>query len=368
MEGDGRREGEAVVGGGLRERLGEAMAQSKRAGRGAASKAEVASEHVPEGKGGESSTRGAGEGMAVVLWCVATALVFSVGVSHALRILADLRSVWDFLMPNGGLRDGRADVCGRSVPYSVVVFAVHFVTWHSGCLVFEALDRMRLCQRFKITRGDRASYMDLAPRVLANQFLILLPVMVMAQAAGLMFVGTPRHGPLRVLVDAVGVGYAHDLVFYVTHRYALHSRWGYRWFRHDLHHRTKAECAASSMYMAPGDFVLEIIMPYAAWPLLVSRLDLLSNCLLVTLGGLGALYEHSGYDFLPRLQSTRMHAAHHASGMVAFSEGVGSPGLMDRIMRTSWSQHVSGKRAAAEAKSRTDARSERASSPRAREL
>jgi len=363
---------------GLRDRFGEVMRQSK-ANLGGASgptaRAQGGGEgdNVPESKGGgrlNGMGRGWGWGWngeaSGVTWCVAASLVLSIGIAHLSRIMRDLVAMWCLVVPNAALQDGRTNVWGYSVPCSIVVFSVHFVTWHAGCLVFEVLDRLHLCQRYKITRGEGVSYVELVPRVLANEFLILLPTMLLAQAAGVMFVGTPRHGPLRVLVDAVGVGYAHDLVFYVAHRYALHSRWGYRWFRHDLHHRTKAECAASSMYMAPADFVLEIIMPYAAWPLLVSRLDLTSNCLLVTLGGLGALYEHSGYDFAPRLQSTRMHASHHASGMVAFSEGVGSPGLMDRIMRTSWSSQPTKKVVAA--KTAPDVRGDQGSSPRGREL
>jgi hypothetical protein len=74
-----------------------------------------------------------------------------------------------------------------------------------------------------------------------------------------------------------------------------------------------------------------------------------------SLGAVGGLYEHSGYDFavrLPRpnrsgfrlqplawlshLVTSKAHGEHHRRSNVSFSDGFGSPGICDTIFRTRW--------------------------------
>lgn len=53
-------------------------------------------------------------------------------------------------------------------------------------------------------------------------------------------------------------------------------------------------------------------------------------------GSLFAMYEHSGYFFTSiKAFDSRMHLSHHFGRLNgSFSEGVGSPGYMDKIFNT----------------------------------
>jgi hypothetical protein len=81
--------------------------------------------------------------------------------------------------------------------------------------------------------------------------------------------------------------------------------------------------------------------------------DIGFHLLVASLGAIGGLYEHSGYDFAARLPkgagfwarpmaglegliTSKAHAEHHRRSNVSFSDGFGSPGLCDTIFRTRW--------------------------------
>jgi sterol desaturase/sphingolipid hydroxylase (fatty acid hydroxylase superfamily) len=135
---------------------------------------------------------------------------------------------------------------------------------------------------------------------------------------------------------------AHEVLFYLAHRFILHNRWGYKALGHDLHHSADATCAITAMYMSPIDFVLEILIPYllplcCATPW-VRGFDM--NAAALALGSLGGLYEHSGYNLLPGvyMADTFYHISHHrtsfAGNGVSYADGVGSFGVLDTACGT----------------------------------
>jgi hypothetical protein len=81
----------------------------------------------------------------------------------------------------------------------------------------------------------------------------------------------------------------------------------------------------------------------------------LFNLIVASLGAIGGLYEHSGYDFAARLPkaegsafrqrlirflalliTSKAHGEHHRVGNVSFSDGFGSPGICDTVFKTRW--------------------------------
>lgn len=69
--------------------------------------------------------------------------------------------------------------------------------------------------------------------------------------------------------------------------------------------------------------------------------------LLLALGALGGLYEHSGYNFWPFVWSldTRIHGLHHVYYSCSFADGVGAPALLDSALRTACGSVGAGARA-----------------------
>ena len=56
----------------------------------------------------------------------------------------------------------------------------------------------------------------------------------------------------------------HEFSFHLSHRFILHSSWGFRSLNHALHHSSVTHSALSAMYMSGPDFHLEIVVPYLA--------------------------------------------------------------------------------------------------------
>lgn len=232
------------------------------------------------------------------------------------------------------------------LPLSVVCFLGHFIVFHVGCGLFAWLDERKWFYRMKEMCGDQAHYLDLLPNVVFNQIFLLLPSMYLLERIGWGFQGYDeaqgvfQQTLISYVFSAVFMTVGHDLLFYLGHRFLLHSPGGYRFFRHDLHHSTKASIALSSMYMVPSDYIIEICIPYLV-PLCVLRTDAFFNVMAIALGSVGGMYEHSGYNFFPNLPglSTIAHGMHHARYNCSFSDGVGSSNLMDKAFRTSY-QHV----------------------------
>ncbi len=241
------------------------------------------------------------------------------------------------------------------VPLSIVVWAGHMIVFHAIGFGFEWCDRTRALGRFKVRRRDRLSYVQFLPRVLFNQVFVLLPAMWLLQVLGLAFVGAAKIGLGFAILSLALIAIGHDIVQYATHRFILHSR---RFRRlHALHHSTGASKSISACYMGATDFFLTIVCPYLV-PLVAiggGTADPRFQLLAASLGAIGGLYEHSGYDFAEGLKrgapsrwkalvsllpasliSSHAHGEHHRRACVSFSDGFGSPGLCDALFRTRW--------------------------------
>ncbi len=233
------------------------------------------------------------------------------------------------------------------LPLSLLAWATHMVVFHGVGWAFEWCDRHGRLQRFKVRNSDRRSYRQLLPRVLFNQCCILLPAMLGCEWLGLAYVGAPHLSVAWFVGGFLLMGVGHDVVQYFAHRFLLHSR-RYRWLGHELHHSTGASKAISACFMSSADFFLEIVCPFLVPLVLIGGggADVLFQLLAPSLGAIGGLYEHSGYDFaagggwLARLPasctSSHAHGEHHRRWTVSFSDGFFSPGLCDLLFATRW--------------------------------
>ncbi len=237
-----------------------------------------------------------------------------------------------------------------ALPLFATVWLAQMVAYHGIGLWFWWLDRTGALARFKTRPVERRPYLDILPRVLANQTLLLLPAMGLAQWAGVAFSGAAHIAAWAWVASLVGMSIGHDIVQYLFHRFLMHRATLMNRLGHAVHHSTTASCAISACYMSAADFLAEIVCPYLIPLALVGGggADAGFHVFAVTLGAFGGLYEHSGYDFslaLPRagfaarlapLLSSRAHAEHHARGTVSFSDGFGSSSLCDTIFKTRW--------------------------------
>jgi sterol desaturase/sphingolipid hydroxylase (fatty acid hydroxylase superfamily) len=258
------------------------------------------------------------------------------------------------------------------LPLSVLVWAVQMAVFHGVGLFFEWSDRTGTLASFKVRDADRLGYYELLPRVLANQIFVLLPTMVAFQCAGLAFNGAPHLSVLHFFAGMALMAIGHDIVQYVFHRFVLHRPGLIRKLGHSVHHSTGASKAISACYMSPADFLLEIVLPYLVpLALIGAGADVLFHLTAASLGAIGGLYEHSGYDFavrLPRangsgsrlqplaflshLVTSKAHGEHHRRSNVSFSDGFGSPGICDTIFKTRWDMAGTARKATEPAASR----------------
>jgi sterol desaturase/sphingolipid hydroxylase (fatty acid hydroxylase superfamily) len=238
----------------------------------------------------------------------------------------------------------------------VLVWVVMMAVYHAAGLLFEWADLTKVLAPFKVRHADKLSYAALLPRVLFNQTCVLLPAMIVFQWLGLAFTGAPHIGLWHFVAALVLMGVGHDVVQYFSHRYLLHSPRLFRKLGHSLHHSTGASRAISACYMTAADFFLEIVLPYLVPLVLVAAgTDVPFHLTAASLGALGGLYEHSGYDFAVRLRqeekpgaryrllaffgqliTSKAHGEHHRRGNVSFSDGFGSPGICDTFFKTRW--------------------------------
>lgn len=285
------------------------------------------------------------------------------------------------------------------------VWAVQQVVFHATGLLFEYFDRTNAFPTSKVRHVnlDRKPYLSLLPRVLFNQFFILLPCMCLSALAGLCFSG-PLEGehlhPVRFLASLPAMALGHDVIQYLAHRYLLHQPNIHlmRFLKHSVHHSTGATRGISACYMAAPDFLLEIVGPYLIPLALVGGggSDYFFHSLIAGMGAIGGIYEHSGYDFsihfvdpadtittadlladypvkpvamastssssspaaattahaepasplsirrlaclfLANFLDNRSHGEHHTRANVSFSDGFGSPSIMDTLLKTRWS-------------------------------
>ena len=242
------------------------------------------------------------------------------------------------------------------LPLSVLAWVGQMMVFHGAGLWFEWCDRTGALSAFKVRGAERFSYAELLPRVLVNQVFVLLPAMVLMQVAGLAFTGAPHLSLWHFLAAMALMSLGHDIIQYVFHRFVLHRPGLIRKLGHSVHHSTGASRSISACYMSPVDFLLEIVLPYLVPLALVGAgADVLFHLVIAGLGAFGGLYEHSGYDFAARLPqraggdwkkwplvwlaaliTTKAHSEHHRRSHVSFSDGFGSPGLCDTLLRTRW--------------------------------
>jgi sterol desaturase/sphingolipid hydroxylase (fatty acid hydroxylase superfamily) len=247
------------------------------------------------------------------------------------------------------------------LPLSVLTWAVQMAIFHGVGLLFEWSDRRGRLAPFKVRAIDRIGYAGLLPRVLINQVFVLLPAMVALQCAGLAFTGAPHLTLWHFLAGMVLLGIGHDIVQYISHRFLLHRPSLFRKLGHSVHHSTGASKAISACYMSPADFFLEIVLPYLVpLALIGAGVDVLFHLTAASLGAIGGLYEHSGYDFaiclqrenrsgsrfqplalLAQLITSKAHGEHHRRSNVSFSDGFGSPGICDTVFKTRWDMMAS---------------------------
>ncbi|MCX7900306.1 MAG: sterol desaturase family protein [Methylocystis sp.] len=244
----------------------------------------------------------------------------------------------------------RASVAAMSAfTFAVKIWLVQMAAYHGFGLWFEYLDRSGRMARYKVRPPERRRYGELLPRVLANQIFILLPSMIVLEAAGLAYVGAAHLPMVLMLLAFAGMTIGHDVVQYVAHRFVLHRPRLMRRLGHAIHHSTGASRAISACYMSGADFFLEIVCPYLIPLVLVGGggADFIFHALVVAGGAFGGLYEHSGFDFsvdlrrrndwrrtLGNMLSSQNHIAHHTRGDVSFSDGFGSSNICDTLFGT----------------------------------
>jgi sterol desaturase/sphingolipid hydroxylase (fatty acid hydroxylase superfamily) len=243
------------------------------------------------------------------------------------------------------------------LPLSVLAWAVQMIVFHGLGFAFEWCDQAGYLRSAKVRNVGRMRYSAMLPRVLANQVFVLLPAMMFVQWTGLAFTGVTHLSPWRFVTDMILLGIGHDIVQYVAHRYVLHRPGFGRVLKHSIHHSTDASQAISACYMGAADFFLEIVLPYLLPLVLVGGggADVIFHPFVATVGAIGGLYEHSGYDFAVPFRKTRFfalmprlggwiamlitshaHGEHHRRGNVSFSDGFGSPGICDTLLGTRW--------------------------------
>jgi sterol desaturase/sphingolipid hydroxylase (fatty acid hydroxylase superfamily) len=252
------------------------------------------------------------------------------------------------------------------LPLSVLAWAAQMAVFHGVGLLFEWSDRTGALASFKVRDIERLSYFQLLPRVLFNQIFVLLPAMVAFQYMGLAFTGAPHLTALHFVAGMLLMGVGHDVVQYVFHRFVLHRPGLIRKLGHSVHHSTGASKSISACFMSPADFFLEIVLPYLI-PLALTGAgaDVSFHVIVASLGAIGGLYEHSGYDFAVRLAkgtdsgfrrplawlaavvTSKAHGEHHRRSNVSFSDGFGSPGICDTFFKTRWDIAEEARRVAA---------------------
>lgn len=230
---------------------------------------------------------------------------------------------------------------------TILSFIMFLVFFHSVAFMFEFFDRTGTFRDYKIFQPtpNTPSYRKMLPQVFFNQVFVMFPLMLLWTRLGLSY-DPSRDAPPGILSLALSylscatiAPLIHEVLFYVPHRFVLHSHWGFKYLKHWLHHSSRAHSAISAMYMAPVDFTLECVLPYLVPLAVLTRFSLLTRThavIMLPIGALGGLYEHSGYNFFPAVDflDTRTHGLHHAFHNCSFADGFGSTNLLDPFLKT----------------------------------
>lgn len=227
-------------------------------------------------------------------------------------------------------------------------WVLFMLLFHAMGLLFQYLDTSRRLANHKQFNPLPTSplYGDMLPLVLFNQVFLLFPVMQLCRYANLIMTpivdapSTYGHALRSFLLLSTVAPFLHEILFYTAHRFVLHSRWGFSALNHRLHHSSRAHCSISAMYMTPADFFLEVIVPYILPLILLSHglhgLPRSHAVWMLPIGALGGLYEHSGYNFFRGVRGldTSVHGRHHTMHGCSFSDGFGSPSVLDHWLLT----------------------------------
>ena len=125
-----------------------------------------------------------------------------------------------------------------NAPLFLTVWVAQMIAYHGIGLWFLWLDRTGRFARFKTRPVESRPYLEILPRVLANQVFILLPAMGLMQALGLAYFGEEHIGLGMAILSLVGLSVGHDVVQYAFHRFIMHRADLMNRLGHAVHHST----------------------------------------------------------------------------------------------------------------------------------
>ena len=214
---------------------------------------------------------------------------------------------------------------------------VHFVSLWVPCWFFLALTKLRLCERYKISR-DRP---DMDPSLPKNVALdkeafseqlvgtfVLVPLISYfgyypLKQCGMPLSLFPLPSPSVCLLHMLLLIVLCDALFYWTHR-TLHHPLLYATL-HKKHHFYKGTNVYASEYFGVVDFVLNVLP--GVLPAVLLRVDLLTFLLFTAARGWQTVQSHAGYDlpFDPLNRGVfaggaRRHDFHHSHNVGCYGD------------------------------------------------
>jgi len=201
-------------------------------------------------------------------------------------------------------------------------------------LLADITGRPQWLRKYKVQTGthepiDRKRLMAALRQVLFNQFLVALPMSVVAfPLAQLGGIPSLQELPTlnEVMRDMVVFLLIEEVVAYYTHR-LFHHRLFYKRF-HKKHHEWTAPVALAAIYCHPLEHAISNLIPPSLGPGLMKS-HLVTTWLWYTVMVIITLSDHSGYH-LPFAPSPEAHDYHH----LKFNQYYGTLGIMDYIHGT----------------------------------
>ncbi|GJQ11408.1 hypothetical protein GpartN1_g3199.t1 [Galdieria partita] len=225
------------------------------------------------------------------------------------------------------------EVFGVSLPLSVACFLFQFVTYHITCGFFAIVDYYKLLPNYKLHNSDHKTYSQLLPRVVFNQVVFYLPSFILLQYLGIAFCSfEPKLSVWLFVADYLFYSFLQEIIFYSGHRFLLHSKWGFQLLGHELHHTTKGSVAVSQHYMAPIDYLIEIVITNMLPFFFMKKTNIYFELFVISLNTVTGPWDHSGYKY-PVGESSFAHSMHHLRSSCSFG---GSAAFTDWILKTAY--------------------------------